>query len=234
MEGMAVSRTTTRWDDRNDLRDSSGADVAVIDDDGDQNGRSNERAESFEAEALPHLDIVYRVALRLAGDPDDGEDLVQQTMLKAYRGWDSYRRGTNARAWLLTILRNEAFILHRRRKRALKARATKRIEGVTVQERGYGVDPETRFFGAFVADEVIRAVDSLPMPFREAIVLRYVENLSYAEIAQVTSVGIGTVKSRIFRGRRLLKRRLRDYAVRLNYIDPRTHSPEPHTDEAAG
>lgn len=172
-----------------------------------------DKASTFELEALPHLDIVYRVALRLSRDAVQAEDLVQETMLKAYRAWDQYRLGTNVRAWLLTILRNEAFMLHRRRKRARNALESRQIEGVTVFESGWA-DPEDRFLHQLVADEVIHAIDSLPVEFREAVVLRHVENLSYEEIAQITGVQVGTVKSRLFRGRRLLKRQLRNYVLR--------------------
>lgn len=172
-----------------------------------------DKASTFELEALPHLDTVYRVALRLSGDPVQAEDLVQETMLKAYRAWDQYRLGTNVRAWLLTILRNETFMLHRRRKRARDALESRQIEGVTVFQSGWA-DPENHFLHQLVADDVIHAIDALPAEFREAVVLRHVEDLSYEEIAQVTGVQIGTVKSRLFRGRRLLKRRLRDYVLR--------------------
>lgn len=189
-------------------------------DEGGVSSAAAEKAAAFEGEALPHLDMVYRVALRYTGDPFEAEDLVQQTMLKAYRAWDQYRLGTNVRAWLLTILRNEAFGVHRRRKYERDALEGKQIEGVTDFGRRHEADPERRFLDELVDTEVVAAIDSLPVEFREAVVLRYVENLSYAEIAEVTGVRLGTVKSRLSRGRRLLKDQLREYAVEMNYIDP--------------
>ena len=104
---------------------------------------------------------------------------------------------------------------HRRRVRARRALESGKIEGIF--ERGDEVHPEARLFDQLVDDEVVRAVDSLPVEFREAVVLRYVEDLSYAEIAQITGVRVGTVKSRLFRARQILKRQLRDYAVQMDY-----------------
>lgn len=179
---------------------------------------SNDKASAFEREALSHLDSVYRVALSFVGDPVEAEDLTQETMLKAYRAWDQYRLGTNVRAWLLTILRNEVFSAHRRRKRASRLLDTWRIDGITAFNGRHQLDPEDRFFDEFVDDEVVRAIQAIPIEFREAVVLRYVEDLSYAEIAQVAGVPIGTVKSRLSRGRRLLKRQLQDYAVEMGLI----------------
>lgn len=189
-----------------------------------------DRAKEFGLEALPHLDLVYRVALRFVGERDAAEDLVQQTMLKAYRAWDQYRVGTNIRAWLLTILRNEVFIGHRRRKRARHVLDTRRIEGVTVFDRKQEADPEGQFFHRFVDDEVVRAVDSLPVEYREAVVLRYVESLSYAEIAEIAGVPVGTVKSRLSRGRKMLRERLRAYAEQIDYVRAGT---EVETDRVA-
>lgn len=187
---------------------------------------AEEKAIAFEGEALPHLDMVYRVALRYVGDPSEAEDLVQQTMLKAYRAWDQYRLGTNVRAWLLTILRNEAFAVHRRRKYQRNALEGQQIDGVTVFGRRHEAGPESRFLAESVDTEIVAAIDSLPVEFREAVVLRYVESLSYAEIAEVTGVRLGTVKSRLSRGRRLLRDRLHKYAVEMDYIDAESDDPD--------
>ena len=186
---------------------------------------AEEKANSFGREALPHLDVVYRVALRFSGDASEAEDLAQQTMMKAYQAWDQYRLGTNVRAWLLTILRNETYMAHRRRKRARNTLEAREIDGVTVFERGHDSDPESHFFYEFVDDAVVRAVDSLPVEFREVAVLRYVESLSYNEIAEITGVRIGTIKSRLFRARKLLRSELRDYALEMNYVQAGVGDP---------
>jgi RNA polymerase sigma-70 factor (ECF subfamily) len=179
---------------------------------------ADEKREAFEQEALPHLDAVYRVALRLAGDAAQADDLTQETMLKAYRAWHQYKPGTNIRAWLLTILRH-TFINEYRRKKHLAATVdVDEVEGFTVFADVQEVDPEGRFFDRIVDDEVLRAIDRLPEEFRETLVLSDVEGLSYGEIAEVTGVPVGTVKSRLFRARQALQRQLYDYAVEMGYI----------------
>lgn len=179
---------------------------------------SHTRREQFEQEALAHLDTVYRVALRLAGDESDAEDLVQETMLKAFRAWHQYQPGTNAKAWLLTILRHTFINQYRTRRRRPDTVDVGELERFTVFRDVQDADPEGTFFDRLVDDDVLRAIDDLPDEFRDTVVLSDVEGLSYAEIARVTGVPVGTVKSRLFRGRQHLQRRLYDYAVDMGYL----------------
>jgi RNA polymerase sigma-70 factor (ECF subfamily) len=178
----------------------------------------DDRRESFEREALVHLDALYRVALRLTGNASDADDLVQETMLKAYRAWDQYQRGTNAKGWLLTILRHAFINEYRRRTRHPETVDLDAIEPFAVFDEVQEEDPQGRFFDQIVDDEVLRAIDQLPEQFREAVVLSDVEGLSYEEVARILSVPIGTVKSRLFRARRQLQAKLYDYAVEMGYI----------------
>jgi RNA polymerase sigma-70 factor (ECF subfamily) len=178
----------------------------------------DERKAGFEREALVHLDALYRVALRLAGNAADADDLVQETMLKAYRAWDQYQPGTNAKGWLLTILRHTFINEYRRRARHPENVDIDAIEPFAVFEDVQEDDPQGRFFDQIVDDEVLRAIDALPEQFREAIVLSDVEGLSYEEIARIIGVPLGTVKSRLFRARRVLQRNLYQYAVDMGYI----------------
>lgn len=164
---------------------------------------------SFEAEALPHLDTLYRVALRLTGDPSTAEDLVQETMLKALRAWPSFLPGSNARAWLVTILRNQ-FINQWRAHR--RAPTEVDFEALPDLPNTSDPDPEGRFFRELVDDEVLEAVDALPAEFREVLVLSDMEGLPYNDIAAALGIPVGTVKSRLFRARRILQGRLRRYA----------------------
>jgi len=173
---------------------------------------------SFEREALVHLDSLYRVALRLTGNAADADDLVQETMLKAYRAWDQYEKGTNAKGWLLTILRNAFINEYRRRTRHPETVDLDAIEPYSVFGDVQDDDPQGTFFDRIVDDEVLRAIDQLPEQFRETVVLSDVEGLSYEEIARILEVPVGTVKSRLFRARRLLQRKLYDYAVGMGYI----------------
>lgn len=173
---------------------------------------------AFEAEALPHLDAVFRVALRLAGNDAQAEDLVQETMLKAYRSWHQYQSGTNVKAWLLTILRHTFINEYRKAKRTQHQVDVDAIEPFTVFHGAHDADPEATFFSQIVDDEVLRAIDTLPEEFRETLVLSDVEGMSYLEIANITEVPVGTVKSRLFRARQALQRQLYDYAVEMGYI----------------
>lgn len=153
------------------------------------------------------------------------EDLTQETMLKAYRAWNQYQEGTNARAWLLTILRHAFINEYRRNRRQGPKVDVNEIEPYTVFEDVQETDPEGRFFDQIIDAEVLKAIDSLGDEFRETVVLSDVEGLSYAEIAQITGVPVGTVKSRLFRGRQALQHRLYAYAVEMGYIKPRTKHP---------
>lgn len=176
---------------------------------------------SFEREALPHLDTLYRVALRLGGEESRAQDLVQDTMLKAFRAWSQFRPGTNARAWLLTILRNTFINEYRRQKREPIPVDIDLVEPHIVRPVGPDTDPEGTFFSRIVDARVLDAVAALPDEFREALVLSDMEGLSYAEVAEALEVPLGTVKSRLFRARRLLQKQLYDHAVEMGYIQPR-------------
>ena len=177
---------------------------------------------SFESNALPHLDTLYRVALRLTGEPAAAEDLVQDTMLRALRAWASFRPGSNARAWLVTILRNQFINGWRSEKRAPVG-----VDMASLPEPPdpKDPDPEGRFFSELVDDEVLRAVDGLPDEFREVLVLSDMEGLPYAEIAESLGIPVGTVKSRLFRARRILQGSLRCYAEATGLIPPKTETP---------
>lgn len=176
---------------------------------------------SFDDEALPHLDTLYRVALRLTADPSQAEDLVQDTMLKAYRSWRQYRPGTNARGWLLTILRNTFINDYRRRKHEPIAMDLEAAEPHAVYRSMQESDPEGTFFSQIVDDKVIEAIDALPTDFREVLVLSDIEGMSYGEIAETLGIPVGTVKSRLFRARRQLQAALYEHAVEMGYIQAR-------------
>ncbi|HEU4565069.1 MAG TPA: sigma-70 family RNA polymerase sigma factor [Gemmatimonadaceae bacterium] len=182
------------------------------------------RRERFEAEVVPYLDALYSFALKLTRARDEAEDLVSDTVLRAFDRWEQYRLGSNIRAWLFTILYH-TFVS---RKRRVDAREVQLPE----DEGAWGTyavvgeaDPERRFFDSFIDEEVTRAVAALPTDYRAAVVLSDVHGLRYAEIAEVLGIPEGTVKSRLFRGRRLLQHRLRGYATEMGYVKPPT--PEP-------
>jgi len=178
----------------------------------------------FEEEAIPWLEAVYRFSLRLTGNESEAEDLTQETFLRAYRHWSTYTRGTSCRSWLFTICRN-AFLRgrerHNRRRESLESELDAAVEAVASTEALGEImaqDPERRFFDSFIDAEVDAAVTRLPDEFREAVILSDLEGLSYNEIAEVMEIPVGTVKSRLYRGRRLLARALREYATEMGYI----------------
>ncbi len=173
----------------------------------------------FEQEALVHLDALYGFALRLAQARDEAEDLVSDTVLRAFERWEQYRLGTNIRAWLFTILYH-LFVSRRRRIDAREVAEGDGETGWSVEDAVGEPDPERRFYDSFLDDEVVRAIDALPDEYRAAVVMSDIQELRYAEIAQILGVPEGTVKSRLFRGRQLLQRRLRGYAVEMGYIKP--------------
>lgn len=195
--------------------------------------------QGFEAEALPHLDAVYRFALRLTKSPDRAEDLVQETYLRAWRSWEQYTRGTRVKSWLFTICRN---VFLRQQERGQRhdeiveteaARAPNQVGGSIINPvwvSTLGRDPEGRFFDSIVDDEVLRAIDDLPEDYRSAVVLSDLEGLTYQEMAETLDVPVGTVKSRLFRGRRKLQMVLYEYAVEMGYIPERAG----HSIEAGG
>jgi len=154
------------------------------------------RDQRFEAEALPLLKALYGTAYRMTGNAHDAEDLVQETFLRAYRAFDDYTPGTNIRAWLHTILyrvRTDAF-----------RRAGRSPRTVELQGDGPALPPPQDAL-ASGGEDLSRALDTLPEVFRTAVVLRDVQELSYEEIAGVLGVPLGTVMSRIHRGRALLR-----------------------------
>ena len=180
-------------------------------------GERIERRRQFEVEALRHLDALYSFALKLARARDDAEDLVSDTLLRAFERWEQYRLGTNIRAWLFTILYH-VFVSRKRRIDAREVQPTDDADGRAPYDPVGEVDPETRFFDSFLDEEITRAIDALPVEYRSAVVLSDVHELRYAEIARILNVPEGTVKSRLFRGRRLLQKKLRGYAVDMGYL----------------
>jgi len=168
---------------------------------------------AFEAEALAALDSLYRTARRLTHDQAEAEDLVQDTYLKAFRAADRFEPGTNLRAWLFTILHNTARNRARDRARDTVVIDTEAVERAAEQEpwgsTGTPAEtPETLLVRATMAPELQAAIDELPESFRQAVWLRDVEEFSYAEIADMLEIPLGTVMSRISRGRKALYERL--------------------------
>jgi RNA polymerase sigma-70 factor (ECF subfamily) len=181
-----------------------------------------EKRRLFEAEALPHLDAVYAMAVRLAHNADDANDLLQETVLRAWRFFDQFQPGTNCRAWLLTILFNNFRNGYRRASREQPASATAdfdhRLEATSLSQQPREGNPEAAVSARSLDSEVEGAFNSIPDEFRSALLLIDVQELSYREASQVLEVPVGTIKSRVSRGRTLMREALQAYAKERGII----------------
>jgi RNA polymerase sigma-70 factor, ECF subfamily len=179
-------------------------------------GTGEDRRRRFEEEALPHLDALYTMAVRLARNSDDANDLLQETVLRAYRFFHQFEPGTNCRAWMLTILFNNFRNGYRKSVREQPAASSeefdRRVESESMRTDPTGSNPEAILSRQGMEREVETALAEIPAEFREALLLVDVEELSYQEISGVLNIPIGTVKSRVSRGRSILREALAKYA----------------------
>lgn len=188
-----------------------------------------ERDERFEAEVLPLLDSLYGGALRLTRNPTDAEDLVQQTVLRAYQAFEQFQPGSNLKAWLYRILTNAFISSYRKRQREPQVVSADEGEEFSLFDRlaqATGT-PETEVLAKIPDEEVKAALEGLPEQFRAAVLLADVEGFSYQEIAEITGVSIGTVMSRLHRGRKRMQRALWEYARTRGLVDEEEPWPTP-------
>ena len=223
MQNMQVWQfpRTKAWDTVRFSKNCEWSDVVMKEKERKQDGtpvdnRTNLNTKDFEAVALAHRDSIYRYALHMSKSKADAEDLVQDTYLKAYRFFDKFEAGTNCKAWLLTILKNTFLNTVRRNKGYHQM-----IHLSEMEERGVQLltedGPEDEVFGDLLDDDITAAMEELPAGYRTAVVLADMEGLSYREVADRMSCPVGTVMSRLHRGRRLLRERLRDYVIQYGY-----------------
>src|SRR5712664_42262 len=180
--------------------------------------RTNRSKQEFETLALSHLDPLYSAALRLTKNERDAEDLVQDTCMRAFRFFDKFERGTNMKAWLFKILTNT--FINRYRRKVKERNVVEGSERDAVHERfisrdatDFAANPEQYLFDRLLSDDVLRAIDGLPINFRLVVILADLQEFSYKEIAEILDCPVGTVMSRLFRGRKLLQKTLREYAL---------------------
>lgn len=178
------------------------------------------KQDDFNEEIIPHLDALYNFGLRLTSDPNDAEDLVQDTIVKAYRFFSSYEKGTNAKAWLFRILKNS--YINNYRKKSKKPQEVDYDEVATFYEtiraeRTETSDLEDKMFRELIDDDISKALNDIPEDFRTVVLLCDVEDFTYEEIANMLDVPIGTIRSRLHRGRNLLKAQLLEYAQKRGY-----------------
>ena len=175
---------------------------------------------TFSDLAMPFMGPLYSAALRMTRNPADAEDLVQETYLRAYRAFDSFQEGTNLKAWLYRILTNTFINQYRAAKRRPEQSDIEDVEDLYLYRRLGGLEaavagrsPETQVLESIPDAEVKEALESLPDQFRMAVLLADVEGFAYKEIADILDIPIGTVMSRLHRGRKQLQKRLWEYAV---------------------
>ena len=195
----------------------------------------------FQEDALPLLDSLYGAALRMTRNPQDAEDLVQETMLRAYRAFDRFEAGTNLKAWLFRILTNAYINTYRKRQREPQKVSADEVEEFDLyrelknHDTQFEATPESIVLDSLVDSDIIDAIDDLPEQFRLAVVLSDIEGFTYAEMAEIMDVPMGTVMSRLHRGRKALQKRLwelaRDRGIVKGSTDPKGEQNESSTSE---
>ena len=195
---------------------------------------------TFAEQAVPFMDSIYAAALRLTRNPADAEDLVQETYLKAYRGFGGFEQGTNLRAWLYRILTNTFINSYRSKKRRPDETGFDEVEDLYLYRRMGGLEAATvgrsaedELMDWFSEIEVKEALESLPEQFRMAVLLADVEGFSYKEIAEILDVPIGTVMSRLHRGRKAMQRQLYDFAKARRLLPDDAEEPPARPSEPA-
>jgi RNA polymerase sigma-70 factor (ECF subfamily) len=196
---------------------SRGAEGTVVVEDRE----AKQRREAFEALALEHFDALYNTAVRLTRNPSEAQDLVQETFLKAFRFYHRFEPGTNIKAWLFTILRNTYINVYRKAARQQQvdydqiAPFYADTADPLVWEDRSTVEDMLRHL---VQDDVKRALEALPDDYRMVVLLADLEDFAYKEIAEIVGCPVGTVMSRLFRGRRLLRKSLAEFAKKSGYV----------------
>ena len=176
----------------------------------------------FEREAVPHMDALYNFALRMTGDSDDANDLVQETYLKAFRFFDKFERGTNCKAWLFRIMKNTYINSYRKTSKEPDKVDYEDVENFYENVKPSSTDSahlEKEIYDNLLDDELSNAIAALPEDFRTVIILCDIEGFSYDEIADFVDCPVGTVRSRLHRARKMLFAKLYEYASDKGYVN---------------
>ncbi len=180
-----------------------------------------QRRELFEQQVMPEVDRLYGAAMRYTHDPTEAQDVVQETVAKAYQSFHQFQQGTNLRAWLYRILHTTYISMYRKKQRRPQEALQESIDDFSFyDEARTGDSAEYEVLETITDEQVKEALADLPEAFRMAVYLADVEGFAYKEIAEIMDTPIGTVMSRLHRGRKALQKALRDYAVANGLIDP--------------
>jgi RNA polymerase sigma-70 factor (ECF subfamily) len=178
--------------------------------------------EEFEKEAVPHMDSLYNYALKMTGDSDDANDLIQETYLKAFRFWDKFEKGTNCKAWLFRILKNTYINTYRKETKEPDKVDYEDVENFYENVKPSSTDSahlEKDIYDNLLDDELSEAITSLPEDFRTVVILCDIEGYTYDEIADFIDCPVGTVRSRLHRARKMLFTKLHKYAADKGYVE---------------
>jgi RNA polymerase sigma-70 factor (ECF subfamily) len=181
----------------------------------------SELYKEFEKEALPHMDALYNFALRMTGDSDDANDLVQDTYLKAFRFFDKFEKGTNCKAWLFRIMKNTYINTYRKKTKEPDKVDYEEVENFYENVKPSSTDSahlEKEIYDNLLDDEISTAIASLPDDFKTVIILSDIEGFTYDEIADFIDCPVGTVRSRLHRARKMLFAKLYKYANEKGYV----------------
>jgi RNA polymerase sigma-70 factor (ECF subfamily) len=188
----------------------------------DIDSKTKQLYEDFQREAVPHMNAVFNYALKITGDEDDANDLVQETYLKAFRFFDKFEKGTNCKAWLFRILKNSYINDYRK-----NAKEPNKVDYEDVQNFYENIQPneistnhfEQDAFSKLLDDEITKVMSTLPEDFRTVIILSDIEGFTYEEISDFVDIPVGTVRSRLHRARKMLYSLLYDYAKDKGYVE---------------
>jgi RNA polymerase sigma-70 factor (ECF subfamily) len=188
----------------------------------DIDSKTKQLYEDFQREAVPHMNAVFNYALKITGDEDDANDLVQETYLKAFRFFDKFEKGTNCKAWLFRILKNSYINDYRK-----NVKEPNKVDYEDVQNFYENIQPneistnhfEQDAFSKLLDDEITKVMSTLPEDFRTVIILSDIEGFTYEEISEFVDIPVGTVRSRLHRARKMLYSLLYDYAKDKGYVE---------------
>ncbi len=220
---MKESRTTTIEQDKDDYSDNSENELDEFSE-ADQNTLSKEELEKlreeFNKEAMPHMKLLHNYAYRMTNNQLDADDLVQETYLRAFRFFHKFERGTNCKAWLFRIMKNLYINNYRKAQKEPGKVDYDEVENFFDSIRSDKIDSndlQQKVFSNLLDDELLIALNSLQDDFKTVVILCDLEGLSYEEIAEFLNCPVGTVRSRLHRGRKLLQMKLMDYARNKGY-----------------
>lgn len=191
---------------------------------------------TFAEDAMPYMNQLFATAMRMTRNRADAEDLVQETYLKGYRAYERFEAGTNLRAWLFRILTNNYINTYRKKQRRPSQTDLEDVQDLYLYRRlggnelaSIGRSAEDELFDQITDTDIVEALEGLPDQYRTAVMLADIEGFAYKEIAEILDVPIGTVMSRLHRGRKKLQEQLYSFGVDRGYVDAPEEEPEPAT-----